>query len=283
MTNNTEPSTMTQDSSPSTTDGDTGSTGENVTETNTEGTTDIPVSFVDNFDLDGLLAADFSDDEIMSVTHKGLDYQEVLRHIPENGRKLISNLRAMTTRKTQELAQLKKELEEERALLQQQYSDTLNNPAYDKTVAIANGNEEYDLYDPAGMKAEIERQAAKQLQALMEPAREKLMFEQRQLQLKNFKMQNPELMSDDYRLPVAKMLIERPELKLEDAFYIVKAKVASEQLVKEKARIAEQTNERRAALRQTSTGTNASPTGTPQFRDAWEAYSYHKAQQAKIK
>ena len=76
----------------------------------------ISDKFLESFNLDDLLSADFSEDEIMSTTHRDLpSYQEVMKHLPENGRKLISNLRAMTTRKTQEVADIRKQLEAERA------------------------------------------------------------------------------------------------------------------------------------------------------------------------
>lgn len=88
-------------------------------------------------------------------------------------------------------------------------------------------------------------------------------------------------MDDDYRLPVAQMLQDRPELRLEDAFYIVKAKVDAQKLKEERAQVAKQKSTRRETLRKTSGGKSVSPSGTPKFRDAWEAFQYHKSQKAK--
>jgi hypothetical protein len=106
-------------------------------------------------------------------------------------------------------------------------------------------------------------------------------MKQRRMQLEQFKTDNPELMQDDYRLPVAQMLQERPELRLEDAFYIVKAKVDAEKLKTERAQLEQQKSTRRETLRKTSSGKSVTPSGTPKFRSAWEAYQYHKSQQAK--
>jgi len=201
---------------------------------------------------------------------------------PEDVRKHIGNLRASYTRKTQELANLRKELEAERDAMVSQRQQTMNNPAYQKAVELANSEEQFDLYDPEGMKREIERQAAIQLKQMLEPAREQIKMEQRKVELQRFKDQNPELMDDAYRLPIAKMLHERPELRLEDAFYIVKAKVGAEKLEAEKRQMEAQRASRRETLKKTSTGANATPKGSPKFKDAWAAYQYHKAQQDKM-
>jgi hypothetical protein len=82
-------------------------------------------------------------------------------------------------------------------------------------------------------------------------------------------------------MPVAEMLRERPELSLEDAFYIVKAKVGVEKAKVQREEISRQRSSRRETLRKTSTGKSVTPSGTPKFRDAWEAYQYHKSQTAK--
>ena len=65
--------------------------------------------------LEELMGADFGDDPIMSQTHKGLKpYNQILESIPEDARKLVANLRAMATQKTQEVAEQRKSLESQR-------------------------------------------------------------------------------------------------------------------------------------------------------------------------
>ena len=143
-------------------------------------------------------------------------------------------------------------------------------------------NERNGSMSADGMKREIERQAAIQLKSMLEPAREQIKMEQRKMELERFKANNPEITDDAYRMPIAKMLMERPELRLEDAYYIVKAKVGAIALDAEREQIAASKQARRAALKQTSSGANATPSGTPKFRDAWTAYQFHKANNAKI-
>lgn len=216
------------------------------------------------------------------ANHKGMKpLHEWMQHIPEDVRKHVANIRSSYTRKTQEIAEMRKALEAERMELQRQQDNALNNPFLKRAEEELAKDEEYDIYTTEGMQAEIKRQAAKMLQEMMKPAQEEIQMKQRRMQLEQFKTDNPELMDDDYRLPVAQMLQERPELRLEDAFYIVKAKVDATKLKAEREQVAKQKSSRRETLRKTSGGKSVSPSGTPKFRSAWEAYQYHKAQQAK--
>ena len=246
------------------------------------------------------VSADGGDEELMTIeellgineedyeeftedaNHKGMKpLHEWMQHIPEDVRKHVANIRSSYTRKTQEIAEMRKALEAERMELQRQQDSALNNPFLKRAEEELAKEEEYDVYTTEGMQAEIKRQAAKMLQEMMKPAQEEIQMKQRRMQLEQFKTDNPELMDDDYRLPVAQMLQDRPELRLEDAFYIVKAKVDATKLKAEREQVAKQKSSRRETLRKTSGGKSVSPTGTPKFRSAWEAYQYHKAQQAK--
>ena len=216
------------------------------------------------------------------ANHKGMKpLHEWMQHIPEDVRKHVANIRSSYTQKTQELAEMRRALENEKAELHRQQEHAVNNPFLKRAEEELAKEEEYDIYTTEGMQAEIKRQAAKMLQEMMKPAQEEMQMKQRRMQLEQFKSDNPQLMDDDYRLPVAQMLQDRPELRLEDAYYIVKAKVDAEKLKVERAEVAKQKSSRRETLRKTSGGKSVSPSGTPKFRSAWEAYQYHKSQQAK--
>jgi hypothetical protein len=207
---------------------------------------------------------------------------EWMGHIPEDVRKHVANIRSSYTRKTQELAEMRKALEAEKAELMRQQEMAVNNPFLKRAEEeLAKDQEDLDLYTPEGMQAEIKRQAAQMLKEMMKPAQEEIQIKQRRMQLEEFKTANPELMDDAYRLPVAQMLQNRPELKLEDAFYIVKAKVDAQKLKEEREQVAKQKSQRRQTLRKTSSGKSVTPSGTPKFRDAWEAYQYHKSLNTK--
>ena len=234
--------------------------------------------------IEELMGIDEEDYEefTQDANHKGMKpLHEWMQHIPEDVRKHVANIRSSYTRKTQELAEMRKALEAERAEMQRNNENVLNNPFLKRAEEELAKEEEYDIYTTEGMQAEIKRQAAKMLQEMMKPAQEEIQMKQRRFQLEQFKSDNPELMDDDYRLPVAQMLRDRPELRLEDAFYIVKAKVDATKLKAEREQVAKQKQTRRQTLRKTSGGKSVSPSGTPKFRSAWEAYQYHKSQQAK--
>jgi hypothetical protein len=264
---------------------------ENNVDENVVDTTETPEAVeasapvVEDLTIDDLLNLGADADPLFTddANHRGMKpLHEWVGHLPEDVRKHVANLRSSYTRKTQEIANLRKELEQERLELQNQREATLNNPAYNRAVEVADNPEEFDLYDPEGMKKEIERQAAIQLKQMLAPAREELLMKQRRMELDSFKSQHPEITNDEYRLPIAKMLTERPELRLEDAYYIVRAKVDAEKSSVLKAELEAERASRRSALMRTASGTATKPNGTPKFRNAWEAYQYHKAQKQGI-
>jgi hypothetical protein len=245
---------------------------------------DSPELLSENLSVDDLLglnsdvAPEFEED----VNHTNLKpLHEWMKHLPEDVRKHLANIRSDYTKKSQQIASMKKQLEDERRSLSNQKEATLNNPLARRAAEIASREEEYDLYDPDGMKKEIERQAAKMLSDMLKPAQEEIIIQQRKLALDDFKRENPELMAPEYKMEIAKMLMERPELKLEDAFFIVKSKIDSAKSREAAKVVAAQTQGRREALQKTSNGSATVPKGSPKFRDAWEAFQYHKAQGTK--
>jgi hypothetical protein len=232
-------------------------------------------------ELLGLNEDDY-DEFTEDANHKGMKpLHEWMQHIPEDVRKHVANIRASYTQKTQELSEMRKALDSERSELMRQQDHAVNNPFLKRAEEELATDEEYDLYTQEGMQKEIKRQAAQMLQEMMKPAQEEMQIKQRRIQLEHFKTENPDLMDDQYRLPVAQMLQERPELRLEDAFYIVKSKVDSQKLKVEREQVAKQRSTRRETFRQTSGGKSVTPKGTPQFRDAWQAFQYHKALNSK--
>ena len=234
---------------------------------------------VEVFSIDDLLGiteedyAEFTED----AQHKGMKpLHQWMEHIPEDVRKHVANLRSSYTRKTQELATERKELEALREELLSTKETTLNNPHLEEMSKFAT-DEEHDVYSEQGMQAEIKRQAALMLKEMMKPAQEKIQLERRQMELNSFKAANPELTREEYRMPIAQMLMARPELKLEDAFYIVKAKIESERLTTERTERAQQKSSRRETFSKTSTGKNTAAPKPPKTRDAWAIYQWHKA------
>ena len=232
----------------------------------------------EDISLDELINADFGDDAVMRGSHKGLpDYKKVLEHIPENGRKLIQNLRNSYGQKTTEIAELRRQVEAERAEVMRE-RELLSNGTFAQQVrAQAEAPLQHDAWSDEGLQERINKQAAEQMAKLLAPLQQDLETQKRQVSLTSFKTTHPDLTSDEMRLPIAKMLIDRPELKLEDAYYLVKGQQAS--TAAGQAQIAS-ANARQAAkdtLMKTSTGNAVRNGEAPKFKDAWSAYNYHKA------
>ena len=229
--------------------------------------------------LEDLLKLSIDDDPLFhdDAKHQGMKpIQGWLKNVPEDVRKHLANIRADYTRKTQELARMRSEVEASRNEVLQNREQLLNGGLAQQLKKI-DTETKYDLFDEEGMKNEIQRQAALMLKQMLEPAQQELEANARKLALEKFRTENPELTDDTYKKPIIKLLQERPELRLEDAFYIVKAQVDSQKLKEEREKIAANKSARRETAVKSTSGTKASPSGTPQFKNAIEAYNYHKA------
>lgn len=228
-----------------------------------------------DLNLDELMTADFGDDSTMQGTHKGLPpYAEILKHLPENGRKLIQNLRSSYTTKTQDIAELRKQVEAERAELQRQ-RELLSNSDFVKGInEKATSTPQHDAWTDEGLEERINMKAALMMQQMLKPLQEDIEAQQRNAQLNAFKAEHPEITSDAYRMPIARLLMERPELKLSDAYHIVNSQIT-------KAAVSQKREVQAETLRKTSTGSAVRSGETPKFKDAWAAYNWHKANGVK--
>jgi hypothetical protein len=221
--------------------------------------------------IDELVGADFGNDPAMQGQHKGINYADVLKHIPENGRKVIQNLRSSYTQKTQEIAELRRQVETERQELERQ-RDLFTKSEWVKQVEqMAQQQPQHDAWSDEGLQERINQKAAEMMKHMLTPLQHDLEVQKRQVQLDQFKSKHPDISSPELRVPVAKLLVERPELKLEDAYYIVKAQTQTQQ-----AQQAKQVQKQ--VLSKTSTGNAVRNSAPPKFRDAWSAYQWHKSQ-----
>lgn len=252
------------------TNGVTGATGINATDSTAGGSDeDYELS------LDELVGPDFDDHPELKGGHKGLpDYKKILEHLPENGRKLLGNLRASYTQKTQEIADLRKQLEAERAQLERDRKLMTESEFAQHVRAQAEKPLEHDAWSDEGLQERINKQAAQMMQQMLTPLQQDLEAQRRQVALDSFKQQHPDLTSDEIRMPVARLLMERPELKLEDAYFIIKGQVSRQQ--SEAVRQAQ-----RDTLKKTSTGNAVRNAAPPKFKDAWSAYQWHKSNGGK--
>lgn len=249
--------------------GVTGAGGANATDVNPGGTDEDYDP--DALSLDELVSSQYDEHPDLKGGHKGLpDYKKILEHLPENGRKLLGNLRASYTQKTQEISDLRKALEAERAQLARDRELLSNSEWAQQVRAQAEAPLQHDAWSDEGLEERINQKAAQMMQQMLTPLQQDLESQRRQVALDSFKSQHPDLTSDEIRMPVAKLLMERPELKLEDAYFIVKGQVARQQTEAVK-------QVQRDTLKKTSTGTAVRNAQPPKFRSAWDAYQWHKA------
>jgi len=225
----------------------------------------------EDISLEELTGSAYDDHPELKGGHKGLpDYKKILEHLPENGRKLVGNLRASYTQKTQEISTLKQQLEGERAQLARDRELLSKSEFAQQVRAQAEKPLEHDAWSDEGLQERINQQAAKMMQQMLTPLQEDLASQSRQVALNGFKAQHPDLTSDEIRMPVAKLLMDRPELKLEDAYFIVKGQVTKQANDNLKA-------SQRETLMKTSTGNAVRNSEPPKFKDAWTAYQWHKS------
>ena len=248
-----------------------------------EQTLDEAIGDLDNLTIDDLMNVsgeeftEFATEE----THKGMKpINHWLQHVPEDVRKHLANIRSDYTRKTQEIAQMRKDLEASKAEMARN-QERLMNGSLAQQVANIDTETEYDLFDSEGVKNEIKRQAALMMKEMLAPAQKEIQVQQRKMALEQFKADNPEIQSVEYRNEILNLLKSRPELKLEDAFYITKAKLGAVEVERQKNQMAERKQQQRDTIKRSGTGSRNAPKGTPKFKSAWEAFQYHKAQGLK--
>ena len=236
----------------------------------------------ETFTLEDLLGAEL-DDPLMQGEHKGLPhYNEVLRAIPEDGRKLIQNFRAGLTRKQQEYASLKQELEAERAELSRQRELLSNSPAAKAIQAQATKAmpEGVDPWSEEGLAAMIEQKAAEMMQKVLAPMQEEQAVSVRKAELGAFKAEHPDLVDDPgTKSEVVALLKANPSMKLETAYWAVKGRQGANRAATEREAASQVKATARKSLLKTSTGTRVvGGVRQPKFRDAWESFQWHKAQ-----
>ena len=176
--------------------------------------------------------------EIGEGGHKGIDYNRVIQSLPDEAQKLLANLRADYTRKTQEIAQQKKEME---ALKQTMTSETFMNNLQEKA---GTENVELDPYDTDSFNKRIEQEVARRLQDMLNPIREEQAVMRKRAQLERFKSENPDLM--EYKTEVKELLVNNGSLSLEDAYYIAKGQALS----KENKNLKKELDARQARMRE---------------------------------
>lgn len=139
---------------------------------------------------------------------------EALRNAPDDIKKLYANMRADYTRKTQALAEQRKQMEAERAAL-------TNGKFMDELKAKAEADVGFDPFSPESVQAHIDKQVAAALRQALEPVRQEVELSNRRAQLERFKADNPDINQPEVKKAVVQMLKSDESLSLERAYAIV--------------------------------------------------------------
>lgn len=206
--------------------------------------------------------------------HKGIDYNATMKALPEDAQKILANLRADYTKKTQALATSQKELAEQKAALLQSQSFK------DMEAKAAETRVDADPWDPVAFNARIEQEVAKRLTDVFKPMHEEMQSQQRRNKLQEFKTQNPDL--ETYKTEIVEILKGNETLNLEQAYWIVKGKNTTETLrAKETELAAYKSAAKDYGLKVGVGSTNSGPLTPPASikRDAYSIYRWLAANQ----
>lgn len=189
------------------------------------------------------------EDPALTGEHKGVDYQKVLASLPEDAKKLVANLRADFTRKTQAVAEERKQIEAQRRAL-------FDSEAYKMLRQMAEKEAgEFDPYNPDSFVDRIKQEVAKQLLETYKPVAERMELQAHQAKLEAFQAEHPELRQDvDFRKSVAAELKANDNLNLEQAYWIVKGRRTVEEQQTQQKELAAYRDAARAAGLRVSTG-----------------------------
>jgi len=207
--------------------------------------------------------------------HKGIDYNRVVKELPEDAQKLLSNLRADYTRKTQELSKERKQLESVRKSMAE--NDAFNT----KISEAANADTvELDPYDTSSFEKRIEQEVARRLQDMMQPVQEEQFQMRKRAELTQFKTEHPDLM--DYKEPIAALLKTNESISLEDAYFIVKGKSSVAENSKLKQELSARQDRMRAVGLKLSNGSVRDVQKIPaHLKKGHEIYSWLKNNKSK--
>lgn len=235
------------------------------------------------FNISDFAGTEFEHEE-MKGEHRGLPaYKKILDQMTPDGRRTVQNLRASYSRKTAELAELRRDLATQRDELQRQRSILADSPASqaiaEKASADPTAAEGFDPWSEEGLTALVEQRAAQMMQQMLAPMQADLAGQRRRAQLDSFKNEHPDMTEDpEIKTRIVDMLKGHPDMKLETAYWAARGQVQANRQQAELEKNEATRNAHRRTLRHTSTGKSLQGVKTsPNFKSAWKAYQWHQA------
>jgi hypothetical protein len=212
---------------------------------------------------EGIEAADVEIEEAgedgAEPKRRGLSWEQAIKSVPPDIAKLMRNMQADYTRKTQELSEQRKSFIAEReALMKGKQSLTLEGDLPD-----------YDPFDEATIQARIEREVNKRLQMVLEPMQAEYEQQVAQDSYKTFLSEHPDFETDTgLRSEVQHLLESNDSLDLETAYWAARGKRAKQEAAQaSQERAAKRAAAKEAALKGTGSPRRAGTQGRPSRGD----------------
>lgn len=213
---------------------------------------------------------------------KGESWDDIYSSQTPEAQRALQSLRKDYTKKTQAIAEQRKELEAEREKLMILQQNLTSSEGYKAVKEMAEADAgEFDPYDPESFGKYVEKLVAQRIQDVMKPMYEEQVRTETRVKLDKFKAENPDLMNDEsIRNEVKTLLMNNKDMRLETAYWVVKGRNARQS---EKTREQNSVKQRRAAKAaglRLGRGKKAGMTTPPNANElrATEIYDYLLAQ-----
>ena len=142
-----------------------------------------------------------------------LSWEEAVKRVPPGVAKLMRKMQADYTKKTQEVATQRKELQQERESLLKM------------KVEVPTDLGEYDPFNEGSVQKRIEAEVAKRMKELLEPMQQEAELLKAENDYSNFLAENPDFKTDTgLRSEVQSLLEANPSLDLNTAYWAAKGK-----------------------------------------------------------
>lgn len=151
--------------------------------------------------------------ELDDAQAKGLSWEEAMRRVPPGVAKLMKGMQSDYTKKTQELAEQRRELQRER--------ESLLKVKFEQPEDLG----EYDPFNEQSINKRIEAEVAKRMQQLLEPMQAEAELLKAEADYNSFLSANPDFKTDNVLRSEVQNLLERnPTLDLETAYWAAKGR-----------------------------------------------------------
>lgn len=193
---------------------------------------------------------------------RNLSWEEAVKQVPPDIAKLMKDLRADYTRKTQAISDERKGWTHEREALMAGLAELQANPP-------AQDHGDYDPFNEQAMQQRIELEVNRRLKAVLEPMQRKVATMKAEEGYQAFLNANPDFKTDKaLRADVQAMLEKNKSLDLETAYWAAKGRQKQEQAQTQRdTRAARRNAAREAALKGTAPSRRPPTVGKPNKKD----------------